>query len=305
MYFESKCVEKGKAKHCGKKQPAPNGRFGSSEGVSRPTLECRTATSALVQTAVESPACRQAAGTLWASRDSAVDRDDTILKIVNNTNYNCMRNIILVTLVASLTLIKVYGQEPSQIIVPNHNDTYSKYVQMLENGETDIDYQDFRFSFLESEQFLIASKKSEDLNNLKKRMYAEMDKSNYREIVSITQQMLTIDYTNMLAHKILRQTYNILGDTLNAQKYKAIQFGLMHSILDRGNGKMCETAWPVIQISEEYFILNIMGAEFTQQSLYNEGGLCDEMDVMIEGEKKTYYFEVSKVFEGYNKKGLK
>jgi len=216
-----------------------------------------------------------------------------------------MRNIILVTLVASLTLIKVYGQEPSQIIVPNHNDTYSKYVQMLENGETDIDYQDFRFSFLESEQFLIASKKSEDLNNLKKRMYAEMDKSNYREIVSITQQMLSIDYTNMLAHKILRQTYNILGDTLNAQKYKAIQFGLMHSILDRGNGKMCETAWPVIQISEEYFILNIMGAEFTQQSLYNEGGLCDEMDVMIEGEKKTYYFEVSKVFEGYNKKGLK
>ena len=47
--------------------PAANGRFGASGGVSRPTLECRTATSALVQTAVESPACRQAAGTLYAS----------------------------------------------------------------------------------------------------------------------------------------------------------------------------------------------------------------------------------------------
>jgi len=43
---------------------ASNGRFGASGGVSRPTLECRTVTSALVQTAVESPACRQAAGTL-------------------------------------------------------------------------------------------------------------------------------------------------------------------------------------------------------------------------------------------------
>ena len=35
--------------------PALNGRFGASVGVSRPTLECRTATSALVQTAVNPP----------------------------------------------------------------------------------------------------------------------------------------------------------------------------------------------------------------------------------------------------------
>jgi len=33
----------------------PNGRFGASGGVSRPTLECRTAPSALVQTAVNPP----------------------------------------------------------------------------------------------------------------------------------------------------------------------------------------------------------------------------------------------------------
>ena len=53
--------------------PAPNGRFGASGGVTRPTLECRTATSALVQTAVESPACRQAAGTLSASDERECD----------------------------------------------------------------------------------------------------------------------------------------------------------------------------------------------------------------------------------------
>ena len=35
--------------------PAGNGRFGASGGVARPTLECRTATSALVQTAVNPP----------------------------------------------------------------------------------------------------------------------------------------------------------------------------------------------------------------------------------------------------------
>lgn len=213
-----------------------------------------------------------------------------------------MRNIILILLVTSLMLTKVYGQESKQIIVPNHNDKYSEYVQMLENGKTDIDYQDFRFSFLESEQFLIASKKSKDLDNLKKQMYSEMDNSNYAEIISITQQMLSIDYTNMLAHKILRQTYTILEDTENAQKYKTIQFGLLHSIIDKGDGKTCETAWTVIQVSEEYFILNMLEAKVVMQSIYNKKGFCDKIVAFVEGKKKTYYFEISKVFEGYKKK---
>ena len=35
--------------------PALNGRFGASGGIARPTLECRTATSALVRTFVIPP----------------------------------------------------------------------------------------------------------------------------------------------------------------------------------------------------------------------------------------------------------
>jgi len=213
-----------------------------------------------------------------------------------------MRYIFLIPLMASLTLVRIYGQENSQIIVPSYDDKYSAYVQMLENGETDIDYQDFRFSFLESKQFVIASKKSTELSDLTKRMYAEMDKSNYEEVISITKQMLSVDYTNMLAHKILRQTYVILEDAENAQKHKAIQFGLLYSIIDTGDGKTCETAWKVIQISEEYFILNMLEAKVLMQSIYNKKGFCDKIVALVEGKKKTYYFEISKVFEGYKKK---
>lgn len=213
-----------------------------------------------------------------------------------------MKHIFLITLITSLTLVNVYGQEKSQIIVPEFNDKYSTYMQMLENGETDIDYQDFRFSFLESEQFVIASKKSAEFAELTKRMYAEMEKSNYEEVISITKQMLSIDYTSMLAHKILRQTYEILEDTETAQKYKAIQFGLLRSIIDTGDGKTCETAWKVIQISEEYFILNMLDAKVLMQSIYNKKGFCDKIVARVEGKKKTYYFEISKVFEGYKKK---
>ena len=101
-------------------------------------------------------------------------------------------------------------------------------------------------------------------------------------------------------HKGFRRTIR------DQSKYKTIQFGLLNSIVKNGDGKTCATAWPVIQIDEEYFILQMLGAALQKQSIDNTGGLCDKMEVKTEeGDKKTYYFETSKVFEGYKKLGLK
>jgi len=212
--------------------------------------------------------------------------------------------VILLTFI--LTTFYSFGQTTSEVIVPKFNDKYSNIVKQLEAGKTDINYTEFRESFIESEQFKVASKAKNEFDNLKKEMYVQMNKSNSQEIIKITKAMLSIDYTSILAHKILRQTYKIIGDTLNAKKYKTIQFGLLYSITDSGNGKSCATAWHVIQISEEYFILQMLGAELKRQSIDNSGGLCDKMEVKTEeGENKTYYFETSKVFEGYKKLGLK
>lgn len=207
------------------------------------------------------------------------------------------------TLILLLSLFSLCSsaQKSVGITVPDYKDTYSNYVKKLEAGETDINYKDFRYSFLESKQFKEAGKKSKELMKLKEDMYKEMRNKHYDEIIRITQQMLSIDYTDMMAHKILRQTYKITGDSVNAAKYKTIQFGLLNSIVKNGDGKSCETAWPVIQISEEYFILEMIDARLEEQSVDNTGGLCDKMEVIKDGEKRTYYFEVSKVFESYKK----
>ena len=153
--------------------------------------------------------------------------------------------------------------------------------------------------------FKIASQKASDIDSLKKEMYKQMNNHHYQEIIATTKRILSIDYTSMIAHKILRQTYKIVGDTTNASKYKTIQFGLLNSIVRKGNGKTCETAWPVIQLSEEYFILEMIGAKLKKQSVDNVGGICDKMEVKVDGKKMTYYFETSKIFEGYKKLGLK
>jgi len=216
-----------------------------------------------------------------------------------------MNKSTLLILTIILTSICSFGQTNPQVVVPDFSDKFCDYVKKLEAGQTDIDYQDFRFSFIESEQFKIASKKSTEFDSLKKEIYVQMDKSNYQEIIKITKQMLSIDYTSMIAHKILRQAYKITGDTINAAKYKKIQFGLLNSIVKKGDGKTCETAWPVMQIEEEYFVLEMVGAKLQKQSVDNAGGLCDKMEVKVDGNKKTYYFETTKVFEGYEKIEIK
>jgi Domain of unknown function (DUF4919) len=191
------------------------------------------------------------------------------------------------------------------IKIPEFNDKYSNYVKSLESGQVDIDYQDFRFSLIESDQFIMLSKQSSELSKLKEQMYKQMNKSNYEKVIDRAKEILSIDYTNMRAHKALRQTYKIIGDTLNENKYQAIQFGLLNSIVKKGDGKSCATAWPVIQIEEEYFILQMIEAKLIQQSIDNNGGVCDRMKVEVDGSERVYFFETSKVFEGYKKLGLK
>ncbi len=203
-----------------------------------------------------------------------------------------------ITVILLFNFTIVIGQ--TEIKVPEFNDDYSKTVQMLENGKTDIDYKSFRESFIESNQFKIASEKSSEFRDLKKQMYRQMSESKFDSIISTTKKMLSIDYTNMTAQKILRQTYKIVGDSINAEKYKTIQFGLLRSIVNNGDGKSCENGWPVIQISEEYFILNMLGVELKTQRI--DGGICDRMEVEDEnGETKVYYFEISNVFKGKEK----
>ena len=197
-----------------------------------------------------------------------------------------------------------YPQDGAAVAIPRYNDKYSGLVKKLEAGQTNINYQEFRESFLESNQFKVTGEQKPDLDTLRNTMRELMNKAKYAELISVTKKMLSIDYTDMEAHKVLQQTYKILGDTSNGNKYHDIEFGLLNSIVKNGDGKTCQTAWPVIQVTEEYFILNMIGAKVLQQSIDNTGGVCDRMKVQTDQGEKIYYFEISKVFKGYNQRGI-
>lgn len=201
------------------------------------------------------------------------------------------------TIFLILKSVFAFGQG-TQVAIPNFNDKYSNYVKQLESGKTDIDYTDFRNSFLESKQF--SNKDSHVYDSLKKEVYNKIKDKNYHGVIDLTKAILSIDYTSMFAHMYLQKTYKILGDTVNRNKYHDIEFGLINSIINSGNGKTCETGWHITQIEEEYFIINVvLGADFQSQSISSGGkNTCDKMVVKTEdGKVETYYFEANKVFE--------
>ncbi|MFL6544910.1 MAG: hypothetical protein ACJ8LM_06960, partial [Candidatus Udaeobacter sp.] len=117
------------------------------------------------------------------------------------------------------------AQNASKVDIPGYGDKYSVFVKQLEAGQTNINYTEFRQSFLESEQFRASSNQKPDLGALRKTMHELMKTSNYAEVIEVANKMLNIDYTDMEAHKVLRQTYKILGDAANAKKYHDIEFG--------------------------------------------------------------------------------
>ncbi len=202
---------------------------------------------------------------------------------------------LLVAVIIFLQTNFTFGQA-TKITIPKFRDKYCDFVRQLESGQTNIDYTAFRNSFSESLQF---NKKSTMYDSLKHELYKEIRNKNYDKVIRITQSMLSIDYTSMFAHKYLQQTYKIIGDTVNRNKYHDIEFGLLRSITGSGDGKTCASGWHVVQIEEEYFILNMLGTTLQRQSISNEGkNVCDKMEVKTEeGETKIYFFEANRVFE--------
>lgn len=180
-------------------------------------------------------------------------------------------------------------------------DKYLEYVSKLEGGNTDIDYKEFRESFIESTQYIIASKKKREIDSLGNEMFINIKESNYQQIITASKKILSIDYSNMMAHKILSQTYETMSDTINAKKHKTILAGLLNSIIKNGDGNTCKTAWPVIQVTEEMFILQMLGAKIQNIEVGNRSGLCDKFEVEVNKTSINYYFETSNILKGYKK----
>jgi len=98
-----------------------------------------------------------------------------------------------------------------------------------------------------------------------------------------------VNFSSNKKNRVLIFAFLCLADVVFAQDSK-IEIPTFNDQYSSG--------WHVTQIEEEYFNLNMIGAQLKTQSISSGGkNACDKMLVKTEDGDATYYFEANKVFE--------
>jgi len=192
-----------------------------------------------------------------------------------------------------MSICAINSQNAVKTNIPNFDDSYDKSVTAIKAGVLNIDYKKFRENFVKSGQYKTAYKSRTTMSSLTRQLFENRFHSRHDSIISVSKEILDLDYTNVAIHKVLEDTYTILNDTENAKKHSAIREGLLKSITDNGDGKSFDTAWSIVNVSEQYFILDALNCTVVNQELIKANGTYYETTVTENGTQKTYYFNAT------------
>jgi hypothetical protein len=172
---------------------------------------------------------------------------------------------------------------------------FAELVRRAEAGEA-VDFREMRLAWLHGPG-MKPDPRRDRLMELRREMFAAMRKEGDPAVVlAKAREILDIVYVDLEAQNARRHAFALLHEAPCAQRGRVIAEGLIESMLAGGDGVSCATAWKVITVDEEYFVLRMMGATLVQQSVVSEGGnTCDALDVEREGRARTLYFEISEV----------
>jgi Domain of unknown function (DUF4919) len=122
-------------------------------------------------------------------------------------------------------------------------------------------------------------------------VYEAARKNQPGEVIRLGKVWLAKNPVDAEVYLLLAICQKQTGDV--AGYYQSISwfYGLLRSITATGDGRTPETAFKVIAVPEEYFLIRDLGADVEQQALVDH---YDKMDLKTEdGRKFTLYFDVS------------
>lgn len=226
-----------------------------------------------------------------------------------------IKNVILLLLImASLAL----AQEKTDNI--NDNDTsqqsnllffsYIKkltvkdYYSLLDKLKSD-DTTDFfllRMAYTKTDSYEpYDTKDDESIKNCEKLL----DAKKYKESLEPLDSILNRNYVNIKAHMYLGYIYKKMNKEDKSYYHYRVYEGLTNSFLETGNGKDVNNAYIVINVKEEYMLLDRLGLKMQSQSLVEEGGHSYDVLTVKEGNKSKpfdVYFNIDLPLKTLKKK---
>jgi len=177
---------------------------------------------------------------------------------------------------------------------PPGEDRYAQLVARAESGDETLDWGALRRAYLKSPAFERARAEREQLMALRRAMFAAMATHDAATVLAKARASLDLVYVDLEAQKARAQACAVLEDTECEKRGRRIELGLLRSIISSGDGHSCASAWQVVTVDEEYFVLRMKGETLHRQTVVNEGNqVCDKMEVTDEADQAhIYYFDV-------------
>lgn len=197
---------------------------------------------------------------------------------------------VAAVLAGALSCLAAGSSPPAE----GNKDPDQNYAMLLTHAKADPEKADFgqlRLSFAASSHYEPYPLDVEE----NKAINAAMEKGDFAGALRGVDKLLDKDYVNIEAHFLAASLCRKLGDQNRLDFHHKFLGGLIGSILKSGNGESYDSAFRVIDVREEYVILQMLKLKDGRQSLRSQDG--HEFDVFtFEGNAKekarTVYFNI-------------
>lgn len=173
--------------------------------------------------------------------------------------------------------------------------TYEQWVAMAEAGESGVDYAALRLAYVRSPSY---DGYGSGWQDAKSEFIQAASRRDCAKAFTAADAIRKSDYTYPLLHLTLANCYRDQGDAEHAKREQAVFDGLREALFKSGDGKSPASAFVVMTMSEEYFVLIWRKLNPQGQALVHEGEHnYDRMEGVNEsGGTEVLYFNIDAMF---------
>ena len=173
-------------------------------------------------------------------------------------------------------------------------ESYDALVAKAKDDGLSVDYTELRVAYASSDRDdPLGLSIDENIGQMMKAMTAD----DCGRALESSERVLKSSFINLLAHLVRSECLSKEGELARAAREDTIISGLRDSIFLSGDGTSAKTAFVVVTLDEERFVLSAKGLEETQQALIQDDGHSYDL---IEGESKdgakaAVYFQIDAI----------
>jgi hypothetical protein len=177
---------------------------------------------------------------------------------------------------------------------------YSALVERVRTGDLSVDLGDLRQAYTETPEYRAM------MMGVYQQLWRPLSAGDFRTALQTAETVLQRNYVEINAHMVASIANEQLGNVPRAQFHKSVADGLLRVVMSKGDGKTPETAYEVIDISEEYAVMRALNLTMKGQglSMPPNGPKVDSLTVVDNRtkEERVLYFNVDRSMAAMTRK---